>query len=218
MTASPRRVRCVSGRCGASRRIASSTAAGYSTARDGAPLVPKRAPKVVESLPPDRHRAHDLHSEHLGEQIAIDLHPQLARLVGHVEIEREGDSHLGELRRDEERATQVLGVGDLHHGLGGLIEEDIAGDPLVLRHRHQTVHARGVDDLRGLAVNPGLAPSHGDGGARIVGDGDVATGEKSEDDALADVGIADQHDAPRPARRVGGREPGQDPKLQEWVR
>jgi hypothetical protein len=46
---------------------------------------------------------------------------------------------------------------------------------------------------------------HLDRGARVVTDGGVGAGQCPEDDALADVGIADESDAAELLKRLGGR-------------
>jgi hypothetical protein len=59
------------------------------------------------------------------------------------------------------------------------------------------VHAWGIDDVADLAADHRPPLGDCDGRARVIGDGDVAAGQPAEDDALADVRLADERDAQR---------------------
>ncbi len=122
----------------------------------------------------------------------LDADAEVARLVLQVEDEHLRAPELGELRGEVEHAAEVLRVPDLDDDRVGLGEQDVARHLLVLRLRRQRVGPGRVDDLghAGEGARPGAGDL--DGGPGVVRDGDVRPGERAEDHALPDVGVAHQ--------------------------
>ncbi len=74
-------------------------------------------------------------------------------------------------------------------------QQDVAGDPLVLRERKQRGGARRVADAVAPAPDDDRrALGHLDRRAWVVGDRHVLAGQRAEQDALADVRVADEDD------------------------
>ena len=144
-----------------------------------------------------RHGGDHVDPQRGGEPVGVDADPAGGGLVGHVERQREGDAGLGELAGEQEPAPEVLGVAHLKADVLRLAEQDVAGHLLVLGHGEQVVGARGVEHVPAQAADLGRAPRDLHGGARVVRDGDVLAGERAEEDALADVGVAHQHQRAR---------------------
>jgi hypothetical protein len=128
----------------------------------------------------------------------VDVDAARPRLVDHVEHQDHRQPELGELRGQHQRAAQVARVGDLDDQLGAALLQQIARDLLVLAERpFERVHP-GVSTMSQTSAptvaRPRVIATVVPG---IVRDRDVAAGQPAEDDALADVGIADQRDAQR---------------------
>ena len=155
----------------------------------GDPLEQER-----QAGPLHRHRGDDVDPQRGGEPVGVDAEAARGGLVGHVEREREGDAGLGELAGEEQPPPEVLGVADLKADVLRLAEQDVPRHLLVLRHGEQVVGARRVEHVPALAADLGRAPGDLDGGAGVVRDGDVLAGQRAEEDALAHVGIAHQHE------------------------
>jgi hypothetical protein len=66
----------------------------------------------------------------------------------------------------------------------------------------ERVHARRIDDVAHLGADERASLGDGDGGARIVRHRYVAPGEAAEDDALADVRLADERYTQRPRAQL----------------
>jgi hypothetical protein len=62
----------------------------------------------------------------------VDGEPAIRRFVQHVEYEHERQTGLGQLQRHDQRARQVLGIGDLHDAIDTR-EQDVARHALVFR-------------------------------------------------------------------------------------
>ena len=149
-------------------------------------------------------RAHR-HAERGLEPRQVDADPAGLGLVVHVEHEHRRHLELPELQRQQQRAPQVLRVGDLHHDRAVLPAHrahEVPGDLLVLAQRQQRVEPRRVDHLGAGAGEP--SPVDLDRRPRVVGDRGAQTGERVEQRALADVRVAEEDD-PLRARRVRRR-------------
>ena len=174
--------------------------------RDGQ-VVPWRAGRrerrghALDSQAPGGHGGAHRDAERRLEPAQVEPDPPRLRLVVHVEDENGRHLELAELQGEQQRAAQVLGVGDLDddralfpaHGA-----HEVPGDLLVLAQRDERVEARGVDDLD---VGPAEAAAVDlDGRAGVVRDGGPQAGERVEEGALAHVGVAEEDDAARGAR------------------
>ncbi len=142
----------------------------------------------------------------------VHRHAATRRLVTHVQAQRQRQFHLGQLDGEQQDAAQVLGIPDLQHAAITAVQQNVAGDLLVLGGGNQRVGSRCVHGIaaapapHGAGGEPAAADLHG--GAGIVGDRDVGAGEPAEEDALADVGIAHQDEVPGSMGFSFGR-PGQ---------
>ena len=70
---------------------------------------------LATPAPARRDRGQDRNAERRLETREVEPDPARLGLVVHVEHEHGPDLELRELRREQERAAQVLGVGHLHH-------------------------------------------------------------------------------------------------------
>ncbi len=136
----------------------------------------------------------DRNAEPRCETGCVDLDAAGLAIVDHVEVEDHGDAELGQLQGQEQGAPQVFGITDLNDRIRPRSQDHVPGDFLVLRLRHQAVHARGIDDLIGLTVDPQMAARDFHRGAGVVGDDRVLAGDLAEDHRFADIGIADKDD------------------------
>ena len=111
------------------------------------------------------------------------------RTVGHLE--------LAELEGEQQGAAEVLGVGDLDDDRALLAAhgpDEVPGHLLVLAQGQERVEAGRVDDLGSV---PARRPAVDlDGRAGVVRDGGPQAGERVEERALADVGVAEEDDLP----------------------
>ena len=116
----------------------------------------------------------------------------------------------------EQRAPQVLGVGHLHHDRPRLVRAASARARSVTR----SSSLRGRSELRpgeSITSRPSASPPAVDLDrcSRVVGDRGAQAGERVEEGALADVRVAEEHDAAagvRP-RRPRDRGDGSQPPL-----
>ena len=105
----------------------------------------------------------------------------------------------GDLAGQHQRAPEVARVGDLDDQIGVVAS---ASTSRVMRSSSLSVPSSAftpgrVDDVADLGADERAPVGDRDGRARIVGDGDVAARQPAEDDALADVGLADERDPQR---------------------
>ncbi len=110
-------------------------------------------------------------------------------------------------RVEGEGAAEVLGVPDLNDRRVRFLDENVARDPLVFRHRDQVVRPRRVDDSPACPRARHASARHLDRGSGVVRDGDITAREGAEEDALADIRVADQKEGRRPGRRAVRRRP-----------
>ena len=101
----------------------------------------------------------DLDPQQARELAGVDVDAGLLGLVAHVQAEHERASALEQLGGQAQRAAQVLGVGDLDDDVRLALEQDVAGDALVVGVRVQAVDAGGVDDREGLLADAQAARS-----------------------------------------------------------
>ena len=148
-----------------------------------------------DPLVTDGHRGYDADAQTLGEDRCVDADAAGGGFVDHVEAQDMGDPHLRELNGQQQRSIEVLRVGNHHHRLGPPIEQHVASHALVLRRREEGGGARGVDDGELAAVHDDDPGGDLHRGARVVRDRGVLSREGAEERALADVGVADEHDA-----------------------
>jgi len=136
----------------------------------------------------------DRNAEPRRETGCVDLDAAGLAIVDHVQVEDHGDAELGQLQGQEEGAPQVLGITDLDDRIRPRGQDHVPGDFLVLGLGHQAVHARCIDDLIGLTVDPQMAARDFHRGAGVVGDDRILAGDLAEDHRFADIGIADKDD------------------------
>ena len=148
------------------------------------------------SEPPllDGDRLDDLYAEPFTELLRIYGYPPLAGLVHHVENEDRAAPQLRQLRGEQERAKEILRIGDLNDRRIAVPDEYVPRDPLVLSLREEGIDAGGVYHLQ-RTVEPGLSAGDLDGRSRIVRDDRVTARQIGEYYALADVGVSDQVDS-----------------------
>ncbi len=123
------------------------------------------------------------------------VHP---RLVGHVQHEHHRPADRGELGGQHQPAPEVSGVRHLDDDVRVAGVEDAPRDELVFGERpFERRDAGRVDEFAHLAArhHPALRQRHG--GPGVIRDDGVLAGQASEQDALADVGVADKRDAAR---------------------
>ena len=128
----------------------------------------------------------------LGEQGYVDLEPHARRLVHDVDHEDHRQFRLDQLQRHREHALQVARVKDVDHQVGTLVQEYLAGNPLLLGDREYGIHPRGVDHLELLAVDGRVAAGHLHRGAGVVGHRHIGAGQGVEKDTLAHIGVPHQ--------------------------
>ncbi len=151
--------------------------------------------QAVHALPAGGHRAGDGDAEGIGQAGAVGGETERTGLVHHVEGQGLGHAHFGELHGEVQGAAQVLGVAHLQDGLELVAEQDAGGDGFVLAAGWEGDDAGRVDDHRvGDFASCPLGDLHR--GAGVVGHDDILPGEMVKEDRLANVGVADQGNAP----------------------
>jgi hypothetical protein len=159
----------------------------------------QRIAKRLESSALDRDHLHDRDAQFARQLVRVDRDTPCQRLVDHVQGDDHGLSDNGELRREHQGAPNVARVHDLDDDVGGVACDDRPGDLLVFAECPlERVHARGVDDIAHLRADERTSLRDRHRGAGIVRDGRVPASQPAEDDAFADVRIADEGDAKGP--------------------
>jgi hypothetical protein len=125
------------------------------------------------------------------------------RLVQDVHRQDDRQARLDQLQGEREHPVQVPGVDDVEDQFGVFGEQDVAGDPLLLRDGEEAVHAGGVHHLKFHPVDAGLAAGDLHGRSGIVGNGHVGAGQIVEDHALAYIWVADDDYLRQPVQRLG---------------
>ena len=133
----------------------------------------------------------------------IDLHPACAGFVGHVERENERNPHLAQLQGEPDGPLQVFRIADRDDDASPPLEQDVAGDPLVLRRRDERIGSWGVEDLDRRSADYGGPLDPLDRRAGVVRHGDVTPGQTPEQGALADVRVCPTRTTPRLGPRLG---------------
>ena len=144
----------------------------------------------LDALARHGHGGHHLGAQQLLEARGVHLDAALAGLVHHVDVEQQGPVQLRELHGEQQAAAQVARVGHLQHQAAAALEQEVAGDALVVRAGVQRLDAGRVHQRHPVGV-PGAQL---DGRAGEVRDFDVVPGERAEQGALAHVRIADEDD------------------------
>ena len=111
----------------------------------------------------------------------------------------------GQLKGEEQRATQVFAVGNLDYRPGRLTQEDVPGHPLVIRARQQVLDAGRVDKGQFVTVHLHPAVRYFDGGARVVGNIHPPAGEGGEEGRFAHIGVAHEDHRTRARIEFDGR-------------
>ncbi len=142
---------------------------------------------LLESRAMNRGGWQDRHTEALRERIDIDLHTPLLRLVHHVQADGDLLSHVDELHRQKEIALQMNGIDNIEDDIS--LENDIPRNALLVVERADSIDAGSIvhSPVRMLPMR------NLDGSAREVGDIDIESRQKIEEDRLADIGVADQN-------------------------
>jgi hypothetical protein len=135
---------------------------------------------VIDSRAARGHRSDHRYAQDAGEPIRIDRDAVGVGFVPHVEIEHESRASVCELRREEQRTSEVLGVGDLNDGARPGGEEQVAGHSLVVGLGEQAPQARRIHDGPLDAVDPKGASGDLDRGPRVVRDRYESAGQRRE--------------------------------------
>ncbi len=165
-------------------------------------------PEVVQALPVDRHRLDHGNAEFGRKPCRVDIDAVAPRLVHHIEHENHRQAESGDLRGEHQRPAQVARVGHLDDDVGLAAGEETASDLFVLAQLPlEGVDPGAVDDVADLGADEGATGGQADGGAGVVRNRGVAAGQTAEDDALADIRVADEDDLERarPEREHGRR-------------
>ncbi len=152
----------------------------------------KRFDKLAGALVAWRHGRHDRHAEDLAQPPRVDSASSLLQLVEHVQDQHHRPAPLGELQGQQKRAAKVFGVRHLHDHRIAVLLQQLHRHPGIVASRLEVVDSGGVDDLCLATVEARPGANHLDGGAGIVRDGDVPMRQVLEENALADVRIAEK--------------------------
>jgi hypothetical protein len=118
------------------------------------------------------------------------------RFIDHIQRQHHRHAALGELRREQEHAPQVACVAHLDDELRGPFSEHAACDQFVFREDPlQDVDAWSVQNVADFGPDRRPSSRDSDGGSWVVRDGGVAARQVPEQNALANIGVADQGDA-----------------------
>jgi hypothetical protein len=142
--------------------------------------------ELVDAFALDSHRLDDGHAEQVLQQIAIDAHAPLSRLVGHVQRDDHALAHVDQLQREEQVALEVHRIDHVDDDVAR--QDDVAGDRLLVVERADSVDARGVDHI----VLADAAAREFDGRAGEVADVHVGAGQRVEHNGLTHIGVARQ--------------------------
>ena len=129
-----------------------------------------------------------------GEPVEVDPQPAPFRDVHHVDGDRHGDAHVGELAGEEEVALEVGGVDDVHDEVGFAREQEVDGGALVLGVGEERVGAGQVDHADVAAAQLEVALLLLDGDAGPVAHALARAGEGVEQRRLPAVGVAGDRD------------------------
>src|SRR3990172_10824661 len=111
----------------------------------------------VYAAPSDGDGLDHFYAEHPRQLFLIYHDAAALGLIIHVEIKDKRYAHLGKLQRDEETATQVLGIGHLDDHARPVREQHIPRDLFILGHRDQAVHARRIYDQCARFIQYGIS-------------------------------------------------------------
>jgi len=139
-----------------------------------------------------------------GKPGVVDADMAAPGYIGHVQGQDEGHTHFHKLGEQVQVAGQVGRVGDGHHDIGPLAEDEIAGDDLLGGKCAEAVSAGQVDQGDVMLADAAEALVLLDGFARPVADVLARAGQDVEDRALAAVRVAGQGDGEHPACLAGG--------------
>jgi hypothetical protein len=166
----------------AEHRLAAGAVAGNRLAQFGQP------PFAADGGTDDRD------AELFFQQGNIDMDAEPFGFIHDVDHQHHRQPGFHQLQGHGQHAFQVAGIHHVDHRIGMLLQQDLPGDPLLLGDGQQGIHARRIQDLVAPAIDFALPPRHGHGGARIVGHHRVGAGQGIEQNAFANIRIADQDD------------------------
>ena len=135
----------------------------------------------------------DRNAEDLAEFVDIDVPATLVEFIHQIQHKHHRAAKLGELQREQQSTPEIFRIGHLYDRGLGIIAQHVARHPRIFRAWCKLVHTRRVENDEFLVTDERSAARDLNGGAGRIGNDDKLARELVEQNALADIGVADKH-------------------------
>ncbi len=115
-------------------------------------------PDLVKSPFAGSGRSNHRHPQALLQQRQIKGEPQPLGLVHDIYHQHHRQPRLNQLHRHGQHPLQIAGIQHMQHHIRLLIQQNLAGNPLLLRNGMHRIHAGGINHLPRCALNNSVSP------------------------------------------------------------